>query len=265
MATITGTDLAKGTRARIDGRWVTLTTDPETMTIGGRPYPRMRQAKTRGDHGDEDWVNWLTDDVFALPGTTAAIITCTDYDQATDAGGHPTIVFEIAYTRREWRDGWTVTLAGTGRRLGWLVPARDDHGDRVKGWDARALPDAFRGDGPDDQGDPLDQVPDDLYGARSDGSIRAIAWGIDRDAAVRELVRILYGKRAPALGFGAHYRVRPYHGYFCRGGGRRWATAASSPVCPVCHAGPGGIGTRRPRRHRQAWAGTVPFHAAREA
>jgi hypothetical protein len=209
MPTITGARVVNGTRARFGSRWFTVVSDPEVVVLGGRPYERMRQAKARDSKGREDWLCWLTDDVLPLPGVRiSAAISVTDYDSRGESGEWLVRTYEIIYRRREW-GGWKVCLLN-GRCIGWLCPSNDDKGR--PGWEGRIEPSAFRGAGPDDQGNVLDEVPDDLYGASSGphGGCRAVAWGRDRDEATREILRKLVGRRAPAVGFGAHYRVRPW-------------------------------------------------------
>lgn len=51
-------------------------------------------------------------------------------------------------------------------------------------------------------------------------------------------------------------------GVACHGAGCRWQPGTGHPMCPVCHAGPGALGVRLPRRNRKlgGWQGLVPEH-----
>lgn len=119
----------------------------------------------------------------------------------------------IAYRRDSEAGGrWIVCRADNGRRLGWLCPSVD----RAGTWDAWVDQDAFRGTGPDDRGDILDDVTGYLYLAYTDGTARQRpVWvgGATRDDAAQEIFRHLVRDRAPAAGFylpNGHYGVRRY-------------------------------------------------------
>ena len=215
MTTATGAALQRSDTARIDGRWYTLTGDPRIPTVGGEPYPIAREVQATDSAGREAWLLYFTGDTYALAGTTATLIDVTDYSRAAAGGRYGTRTFEVSYTKREY-GGWHVRLASNRRLLGWLTRTYPDHPDggrdwdRPTGWDAHCASDAFRGTGPDDEGDILDDVPTDLYGGVQDTAFQShtIGSGRTRDEATSELISRLWSKSAPALGFGPHYRVR---------------------------------------------------------
>lgn len=49
----------------------------------------------------------------------------------------------------------------------------------------------------------------------------------------------------------------------CLGSGRLWGSGTGSPICPVCHRGPGWMGVAPPLRRKGRWTGSVPEHAPR--
>lgn len=49
----------------------------------------------------------------------------------------------------------------------------------------------------------------------------------------------------------------------CAGSGRPWGSGTGTPVCPVCHAGPGALGVKPPVRRKGRWTGRVPRHLDR--
>jgi hypothetical protein len=129
-------------------------------------------------------------------------------------GEWPTLEVDIAYRKRTWTTddgrkawlgGWLVVNTANGRTLGWVA------GDATRGWGAYITADAFRGDGTtDDKGDILDEVPGHLYHGNNTCCEPIIVECKRREGAVEELVYQLAKNRAPALGFGRHYLVRPY-------------------------------------------------------
>lgn len=122
--------------------------------------------------------------------------------------GHraPTGLDEIAYrfTRRSY-GGWNVVRADNGRSLGWLC-RRSDESD----WSVHVSSSAFRGTGPDDEGDILDYVPGDLHKGENPCQSRALTYTRTRDEAAQELVWYLNREMAPAVGHGEHYRVQKW-------------------------------------------------------
>ena len=51
----------------------------------------------------------------------------------------------------------------------------------------------------------------------------------------------------------------------CAGSGTPWGSGTGTPICRVCHVGPGGLGVKRPTRRGQKWSGKVPQHVRRTA
>jgi hypothetical protein len=50
----------------------------------------------------------------------------------------------------------------------------------------------------------------------------------------------------------------------CPGSGRPWGSGTGNPICPACHAGPGGLRAENiPHRERGRWTGQVPAHIRR--
>jgi hypothetical protein len=49
----------------------------------------------------------------------------------------------------------------------------------------------------------------------------------------------------------------------CPGSGGAWGSGTGTPICPSCHLGPAGLGTKRPVRRSGRWAGLVPDHQQR--
>lgn len=113
---------------------------------------------------------------------------------------------QIRYTRREF-GGWYVTRLDNGRILGWVVR----NPDNPKSWDARLNPGAFRGTGPDDEGDILDEVSPYLFNGSDNLTSRPISVGCKTqldgaDAILYQLIR----DNAPAvtdMPYG-HYAVK---------------------------------------------------------
>lgn len=127
----------------------------------------------------------------------------------------PYVAMDVVYLCHDARqsyfvkpgDYW-VARADNRRILGSLERTRDLL-DRVTDnrWHAWPVADAFRGDHFDDEGDILDDVPDDMY-ARS-GRVGMGGFS-HRDGSTESLLQHLYRWRAPALGFGRHWDVRRY-------------------------------------------------------
>lgn len=143
-------------------------------------------------------------------GIVALKLSATDYNGPVDrSGGHPVwpeVEVEVRFKRREWRDGWEVRRADNGRLLGWLCRDREN-----KVWQARVPESAFRGDGVNDEGNLLDEVPGYLTNANStrDGFMPV---GADRtrEWAARELLAWLVRYHAPAVGYGRKAGVVRY-------------------------------------------------------
>jgi hypothetical protein len=128
---------------------------------------------------------------------------------STYIGSGETATLEICYRLRKWENtpigGWTVHRADNGRRLGWLTRSSSDGL-----WDARVAEEAFRGTGPDDTGDSLDDVPDHLIRTShvTGGQVPVAHAESTRDSAAANLLSYLHDHRAPAVGYGRHYGVR---------------------------------------------------------
>jgi hypothetical protein len=146
----------------------------------------------------------------------AAVATRISVTYSGDRVGEwPTLEVDIAYRRRTWTTddgkkawlgGWRVVNTANDRELGWVA------GDAESGWSAHITSDAFRGDGTTgDKGEILDDVPHHLYHYGNGGCQPIIVDCTTREEAAEELVYHLAKHRAPALGFGRHYLVRPYN------------------------------------------------------
>lgn len=46
----------------------------------------------------------------------------------------------------------------------------------------------------------------------------------------------------------------------CEGIGRKWMPGMGRAICPVCHAGPGTLKVKAPRRYKGTFSGQVPPH-----
>lgn len=116
------------------------------------------------------------------------------------------LTFDVRWKRREW-GGWLLVEAKTGRTLGWIV--RSDYKNPRSDWEMRIASEAFRGSGPDDQGDLLDKVPAYLYRGKPGEPLSCDPIGTARDRwqAAYLMLTHLVRHRAPAVGFGAHYEV----------------------------------------------------------
>jgi hypothetical protein len=146
-----------------------------------------------------------------LPGGVQAI-HITDYDTTP----WRTVVTLVRFKARilgkdRFRQGWFVVRADNGRELGWLC--KQDDGEHKGLWSIRVCVSAFRGDGPDDDGNVMDRVPHHLYNGTADGSssAHAIGYARDRTEAAAEIVARLVQRRAPAVGYGPRYDVTVYH------------------------------------------------------
>jgi len=204
MATVTGNLVRQGMRIKVDGRWHTVTSKPEHGIVGGEPYPRLLVAQARDSNGSEKLIQWFTDDVLPAGATTATVVT---FDWHHGSGQFSAVTVEIVYRKRQW-GGWEVKRADNGRDLGWVVQPYKE-----KTWDAHVTSAAFRGTGPDDEGNLLDDVSAYLYNGVTGrpAECHAVAEGCrGRDEAAQEMIRHLYAKSAPAVGFGPHYLVRPW-------------------------------------------------------
>jgi len=50
----------------------------------------------------------------------------------------------------------------------------------------------------------------------------------------------------------------------CKGSGRQWQPGTGSPMCPICHRGPGSLGVKPPIRRKGRFTGHVPEHETRQ-
>lgn len=100
-----------------------------------------------------------------------------------------------------------VARADNRRLLGVLKRQRDLLGKPTsKRWEVRTFSGPFWGDHFDDDGDVLDEVPDDLSRWGSGWAPLDIA--SNRDEVTVYLLEYLYRNQAPAMGFGRHRAVR---------------------------------------------------------
>lgn len=120
----------------------------------------------------------------------------------TEAEGYHEVELEVRFVKRSF-GGWAVTRKDNGRHLGWLVK----HDDL---WEARANSGAFRGEGIDDEGYILDDVPLYLFNGITSLKADACGYGKTREDATSELLWHLHRNHAPALGYGRHHAVKPY-------------------------------------------------------
>lgn len=137
-------------------------------------------------------------------------LTITDYDHRGDDGklDFPEVKLEIRFTKREY-GGWNVVRADNGRLLGWLCKGKFDDGKPC--WNAYLSSTAFQGDGPDDKGYVLDEVPLHLFRGKNEFTSECITWEDTREWAATEIFRHLFRNQAPAVGFGRHYAVKRWH------------------------------------------------------
>ncbi|WBB94132.1 hypothetical protein [Verrucosispora sp. WMMC514] len=118
------------------------------------------------------------------------------------------VVVLVSFKRREW--GWGIVRADNGRLLGWT--AKVSAGEHAGRWSAHVASGAFRGDGPDNDGDILDEVHHYLHNGVPNNSF--VSNPIDyherrADAAHTVVAHVVY-KQAPAVGYPRHPQVRPY-------------------------------------------------------
>lgn len=151
----------------------------------------------------------------------------------------PYVAMDVVYLRHDARpsyfvkpgDYW-VARADNRRILGSLERPRDVL-DRVTAneWHAWPLADAFRGDHFDDEGDFLDEVPEDL---RRDRSGRVGMGGFThRDRSTESLLQHLYEWQAPAMGFGPRWDVQRYESPMRKGGKVTRRTMVAGPYPTV--------------------------------
>lgn len=98
------------------------------------------------------------------------------------------------------RRGYLIKRTDNDRLLGHVI--RDERTGR---WSAYVSDAAFRGDGADDPGYLLDDVPRTLLHRTADGFSELSAR--TRNAAADLLLEVLRAQRAPGAGFGRHPRV----------------------------------------------------------
>jgi hypothetical protein len=132
-------------------------------------------------------------------------VTVTDYD-----GPIRQFVILVRYRTREGC-GYHVVRADNGRAFGWVY--RITGGDDDAGqWAGHIDSSAFRGEDVDDTGNWMDAVPHWLYHGDPHNSFvsNRATKGRTRDEAMREIVRQVAAKWAPAAGYPSHHEVRVY-------------------------------------------------------
>lgn len=134
----------------------------------------------------------------------------TDYSHRGDDGklDFPEVRLEVRLVKRTY-GGWHVVRADNNRELGWLTKGKFDDGSPC--WEARVASAAFRGDGPDDEGYILDDVPLHLFNGRDSLTCDPVGYGRTRQEAAEELFYHLRKHEAPAVGFGRKYSVKRWH------------------------------------------------------
>lgn len=172
--------------------------------LSHRPAIRQLQDRLNAEHADHlCYAGFCPHDTppAALPSGVVGLV-------AYDYSPRRHVVVLVRYTRRDL-GGWNAVRADNGRLLGWMV--RASAGEYAGQWSAHIASGAFRGDGPDDEGDVMDQVDKYLHNGGSDSlSSRAIEYCENRERAADAIVSQLVREHAPAVGYPQHPGVKPY-------------------------------------------------------
>lgn len=115
---------------------------------------------------------------------------------------HDLDTFDVKFTKRSY-GGWNIGRADNGRVLGWIYRS-----ETTDPWGVYVSSGAFRGAGPDDEGDLLDAVPCHLHHGDDTVTSRAFTKAEVREDAAASLIEDLRHNRAPAVGFDRHPQVR---------------------------------------------------------
>lgn len=196
-STVNGRDVRVGQTVKDEGRWFTITGFDETNPFVSEGVRVAKVTLAGGKTGCRAILDEIAYPVrVAGGGRAATVIQFHDYDAKQE------IVYQVRYVKREY-GGWTLVRADNGRHLGWVAKRYG-----TSDWSAHVDPTAFKGTGPDDEGDLLDKVDLHLFNGESQLASRSIGVESKRDDAAEMIIRRLHERHAPALGFGQHYGVR---------------------------------------------------------
>ncbi|WP_431728531.1 hypothetical protein [Verrucosispora sp. TAA-831] len=170
-----------------------------------KPAIRALQDQLNAEHADVYcYYDSLCPHGTPPPPMPAGVIALVGSDHRRRPATH--IVVLVRFKRRQW-GGWSIVRADNGRLLGWTDKVTSgEHGGR---WSAHVTSNAFRGDGPDNEGELLDTVQYRLYNGDPNNSLvsNPIDYGDRRMDAAEAIVQHLVEMHAPAVGYPRHYGV----------------------------------------------------------
>ncbi|MEU3452251.1 hypothetical protein ABZ671_01210 [Micromonospora sp. NPDC006766] len=174
-----------------------------------KPAIRQLQAQLNAEHaGHLCHIGHCPHDT-PPPALPAGILALVGFDPSPVPSRD--VVLLVRFTRREWGGGWNVVRADNGRTLGWTGKV-GPVGEHAGLWSAHVCHSAFRGDGPDDTGDPFDRVDPRLHNGvpGEPFTCKAIDYCDRRGSAAWSIVSHLVWEHAPAAGYPRHRRVEQY-------------------------------------------------------
>jgi hypothetical protein len=198
VASVTGPEAQVGQTVKVDGRWHTITGFPDDPIYQGLS---VRYADATDVKGKPTFIVLDKDARYPLKSGDgqAAPVMITVRNWRGD--GYMTVA--VRYRKRE-SGGWSILRADNERRLGWICK-----GYREPDWSAYVDSEAFRGDGVNDTGHVLDDVPLYLFNGENTVLHRPVSEGCPkREDAVEAIILWLNKHGANALGYGSHYDVR---------------------------------------------------------